>query len=255
MLEAELYPERSFIFKSDFMPPFSLQYQGGNDRKIKERFAQLCRPAFQHVELLSPSCPRIRVGFIVTLGQEGVFLRCMKGILQHLDRNQFDVFLFAHVASAKKMEKALAGTETSVIGIDHRFNTTCRHIASFGCDVINHWKVGSDILSYCLPFAKLAPVQWTSWGIEATSGMNEINYYLSSRWVEDATAQQYYTENLYLLDGLPSFQYRAPTTPPAKSRAELGLPVFWEFVRLRSIDGKIPSRSRCTLLSHSGCGP
>jgi protein O-GlcNAc transferase len=66
-------------------------------------------------------------------------------------------------------------------------------------------------------------VQCTSWSTQSTTGMMEVEYYLSSRWVEDAAAQSHYSEELFLLDELPTFQERI-SQPESVTREHLGLP-------------------------------
>jgi predicted O-linked N-acetylglucosamine transferase (SPINDLY family) len=66
-------------------------------------------------------------------------------------------------------------------------------------------------------------VQCTSWGIQVTSGIPTVDYYLSSRLVEPDEAQCHYTEKLVLADTL--LTYQRPVAPPAspKGRRHFGL--------------------------------
>ena len=79
-----------------------------------------------------------------------------------------------------------------------RFDPLVETIRDERCDVLYHWEIGTDNTNYFLPFCRLAPVQCTSWGVEVTSGIPEVDYYLSSELVEPEDAQDHYTEKLVL---------------------------------------------------------
>ena len=80
--------------------------------------------------------------------------------------------------------------------------------------MLYHWEVGSDALNYFLPFLRLAPVQCTSWGTQVTSGLAEVDYYLSSELVDTPEADAHYTERLWRLKSFPTYQRRVPLPPP-----------------------------------------
>jgi len=83
--------------------------------------------------------------------------------------------------------------------------------------------VGSDSLNYILPSLRLAPVQCTSWGIQDSSGIANLDYYLSSRWLEPDGAAAHYSERLLLLDTLLKPGREQPLPPATRSRADFGL--------------------------------
>jgi predicted O-linked N-acetylglucosamine transferase (SPINDLY family) len=79
-------------------------------------------------------------------------------------------------------------------------------------------------LNYFLPFAGLAPVQCTSWGVQVTTGLSTIDYYISSALLESADADAHYSEALVRLPCLLSYQQRTPRPDPSADRGEFGLP-------------------------------
>ena len=97
-------------------------------------------------------------------------------------------------------------------------------VASLELDVLVYPDIGMDPLSYFLAFSRLAPVQCSSLGHPVTSGIPNVDYFLSSAFMEPAGAQAHYSESLVRLEALPAFVAR-PLLPAApKSRAELDLP-------------------------------
>ena len=63
--------------------------------------------------------------------------------------------------------------------------------------------MGTDALNYFLPFLDLAPLQCTGLGKPQTSGIPNLDYFVSSSLVEPESAQENYSEKLYLMPGLP----------------------------------------------------
>lgn len=70
----------------------------------------------------------------------------------------------------------------------------------------------------------MCSIQVTSYGTHGTSGVNAVDYFLSSTYVEPANGQDYYIERLFTLNAMPTYQNRLaePTTPV--SRDEFNLP-------------------------------
>ena len=49
---------------------------------------------------------------------------------------------------------------------------------------------------------RLAPIQITAWGHSITSGIDTIDYYISSKYYENEESQKFYSEKLILQDSL-----------------------------------------------------
>ena len=102
------------------------------------------------------------------------------------------------------------------------FDGIVKTIREAQCDLIYYWEVGTDAINYFLPFFGLAPVQCTSWGVQVTSGIAQINYYLSSELVEPPDANNHYTETLLLAKTLLTYQYRTALPESVKKREDFG---------------------------------
>ena len=80
-------------------------------------------------------------------------------------------------------------------------------------------------LTYFLAFWRLAPLQLVMWGHPVTTGIDTLDYFISSTQLEDAEAGRHYTEKLLRVPGYFMPRYERPQPPgPRKSRVELGLP-------------------------------
>lgn len=91
-------------------------------------------------------------------------------------------------------------------------------------DVLVYLEVGIAPLMYCLPFARLAPVQAVLGGMPVTTGIPNMDYFLSSHDIEVEGAQENYTEKLILRERVLSVFTPPKITPPFKTREQLGLP-------------------------------
>jgi protein O-GlcNAc transferase len=199
----------SDVVSAGFYPPFAMNFHGRRTRRYKEKFAALVRP------LLKPrALPRRegkpRIGFVITQGHHNLFLRCTGGIVDRLNRDEFEIVVLASSECLGQLRDRLKNPLTTFMALSSSVESSMSALAAAHCDVLYHWEVGSDDVNYLLPFAKAAPVQCTSWGTQVTSGVHEIDYYLSSRWIERDDADDHYTERLRRLPSLPTYQHPMP---------------------------------------------
>lgn len=91
------------------------------------------------------------------------------------------------------------------------------------CDLVVHWHAGSDVLNYFLPFLPLAPHQCIGFGANGTTGIPNIDHFVSSRLFERGEgAEDDYTEQLVEFDGLTTWQARPPVAR-GTARSDFGL--------------------------------
>jgi protein O-GlcNAc transferase len=94
-------------------------------------------------------------------------------------------------------------------------------IAEAKLDILFYPDIGMDPLTYFLGFARLARTQCVGWGHGVSTGLDTIDYFISSTALEEPeNAQSHYTENLVRLSQPPTYMYR-PQTPPAESGPDL----------------------------------
>jgi predicted O-linked N-acetylglucosamine transferase (SPINDLY family) len=204
-------------------PPFNITHHGLDNRELKTKFARLFAPSFPAKRLVPLRSGKRRIGFVVTRGHEGIFLRCMAPALNVLDARWFDLAIFCSYAGLETIRTAIDRSEIELVALPEHYDSALKKISSAECDFLFHWEIATDPLNYFLAFERLSPIQLTSWGMPETSGIPTIDYYLGSRHVEADGAEQFYTERLWLLDSLLTHQRRvAPPTPA--DREHFGLP-------------------------------
>lgn len=209
-----------------FTHSFNLPHLDRGCTDVLEKFATLFAPSFAHFE--RPTWKRgekIRVGFLVTPGHEGGFLRLCSGLIDNLDPDKFEVCLIYNETTSEKYAAKFHRNDLVHVRYTWNFEQSVRTIKAAHCDVIYFWKVGADPWNFFLPMCRLAPVQCTSWSTQGTSGVSHIDYYVSWSKAELPDAQKFYTENLFLLETTPLYEpFLNDVSSCSASREELRLP-------------------------------
>jgi predicted O-linked N-acetylglucosamine transferase (SPINDLY family) len=97
-------------------------------------------------------------------------------------------------------------------------------IAESECDLLLYLDLGMKFFSYLLAHARLAPIQCITGAHPTTSGIKNIDYFLSSAEMEIASAADHYSEKLVLLATNPGSGPTPPENISEFSKASLGLP-------------------------------
>jgi CRISPR-associated protein Csy1 len=210
---------------------FYLAYQGRDDRALQRRYGELQRrvlepavPEFFAPRARRPQGERIRVGFL-----SHFFFNCTAGRyfaswVTHLDRSRFDTFVYytnEWVADDTRTIAAAAGTFRHLPG--RPLHTLAQHVAADALDVLVYPELGMHAETFTLAGLRLAPAQCAGWGHPDTTGLANVDWFISSAAMEPEDAQAHYTERLALLPGLGT-RYGVPVSSAAETRADFGIP-------------------------------
>ncbi len=206
---------------------FYLAYYGQNDRDLMTRLAKLYRFL---PDQISPSRPRRisqkrRIGFISRFfcnHSVGIFFN---PIIESLSRQgDFEVTMFS---VGPRQDETLLKTAAAC---DHHISLPidllkARQVLSEqSLDILIYTDIGMEPLTYFLAFTRLARVQCAMIGHLTTTGIPNIDYFISSELVEPKGAQDHYSETLVQLKSMPCMM-RKPSLPlKPKSRGDFGLP-------------------------------
>jgi hypothetical protein len=84
--------------------------------------------------------------------------------------------------------------------------SACKQLLlNMNLDIIVYCELGMDNFCYLLAFMKLAKYQLNTWGHSDTSGIDTIDYFMSSKYYEIKNAQDHYSEKLILCDSLCTY--------------------------------------------------
>jgi len=213
------------IVEAEAFPTISLSYHGRDQRGLKEQFARLHEPYFSDLPPPPGSglTDRKRIGILVTRIHEGMFLQSMRGIIERLSDEPWNLTVLASRVSVPKIKAGIGRGDLEFVPFGDTLCDAIEQIRAARCDLIYYWEVGTDAMNYFLPFARLAPVQATGWGSTITSGVPAVDYFLSSELVEHPGSESQYTERLWKSRTL--FRYQDRLSPvPAGARIDFGLP-------------------------------
>ncbi len=194
---------------------FELAYHNQNDRRLLERYMDLMRglsePLLQGVRqrhaAVGQAQPRhggerLRIGFLSRYFSGHSNAIAFSGLIRHLDRKSFEVVLI-HTADSKQdaVRDGLDAICERVIQLSSDFADAYQTLLSAELDILFFTDFGMNSYEFILPFLCTAPIQITGWGIPHTSGIREIDYYISVADLEPAGAEEHYTETLIRLPG------------------------------------------------------
>lgn len=210
-------------------PSFFLAYQGQDDRPLVEALARVYLRLAPELAWKAPHCARpdpldgrrIRVGVVSRYLRRHTIGKLYRGLLRELDRGRFETVLF-HFGLPDDESRAIAAEADRAVPLAGPLRTMRERVAAERLDVLLYTDVGMEPTTYFLAFARLAPVQCVSWGHPVTTGIPNVDLFISSTLVEPEGAEAHYSERLARLSTLPTC-YQPPPFDLAPDRAGFGL--------------------------------
>ena len=209
--------------KYECYPPSIITYQGRDNKSLKEKYSA------QYVKRFMPKAKRAKnikphIGFVVTHGHEGVFMKCMSGIINNISKNDFKITIVCSEPNGEKiLRPVIKSGEVNYLPIPHEIEKAASIVYNNNFDILHYWEIGTDSINYFLPYLKTANIQCTSWGWPDTSGIPHIDYYLSCENFETENSDSQYSEKLIKLKHLPVYYYIPPIPQIIKPRQHFGL--------------------------------
>lgn len=213
---------------------FYLAYHGCNDRELQEKMARLYERACPSLLYTAPHCSspareratgKIKIGFVSRFLRDHSVGKLTHGLIAKLSRTQFHVttFLVPPVKQDEIAERIRRQADNSVV-LPWDLQAARERIAEERLDVLVYPDIGMEPVTYFLAFSRLAPVQCVLPGHPVTTGIRNVDYFISSEAFEPENGGQHYSEQLVRLQTPTFAYYYKPTIPdPLKSRRQLGL--------------------------------
>ncbi len=214
------------------MTNFYFAYQDVNDLELQSLTAKMYLSACPRLGWTAPHCSappkspasRLRIGFLSSSLFEHTIGKFYRGIIEKLSPKRFEVVVVRPTQDADPIADAIGRAADRTVELPHDLFPARDIIAAQQLDLLFYPDLGMTPLTYFLAFARLAPVQCVSWGHPVTTGIPAIDYFISARSIEPPDAQSHYSEQLILLDRLPSYYLRPHHAATPFTRAELGFP-------------------------------
>ena len=215
---------------------FHLGYHAKENLEMMKNTSDLFRKMIPNISYNSKNInkqkkqKKIKIGFISEFLTGHTIGKLFGGLIKYIDRKKFDVFVF-HAPNTKKniIKNEIDKLSYKVINLKNKIKEQHAQVEKENLDIIFYPEIGMSPTIYFLAFARLAPVQIVSWGHPETTGINTIDYFLSSTLLESDNIKKKYSEKLICLSQFPLYYQPPKNLGKLKNRKELGLP---ENVRL-----------------------
>jgi predicted O-linked N-acetylglucosamine transferase (SPINDLY family) len=150
--------------------------------------------------------------------------RITNGVFDHLSRERFCVCaIFVPPVTQDKFSNAFQRKADKTVFLPNNLKEARETIAAEKFDILFYPEIGMDPFTYFLAFARLAPIQCVSFGHPVTSGISNIDYYVSAENLEPKNAEKHYSERLIRLKSPIAYYYKPDIPHSLQSRKDFGL--------------------------------
>lgn len=218
---------------------FYLAYQGFNDKTLQQQIAAIFQrtpqyniPEKNNIPEKTSSLPAVgpkayKIGFISRfLRKNHTIGKLTQGLIEHLSREHFSVLVFGIEDAALKPNLIPLPKDVPYIGLEmDSLEKAAEIIKAAQLDILYYCDIGMEPFSYFLAFSRLAPIQCVTWGHPVTTGIPNIDYFITQKDLESlAQPEAHYSEQPVVMEHMPIYYYRPKRSSPLKNRQEMGLP-------------------------------
>lgn len=147
-----------------------------------------------------------------------------KDILLHDNKNNENIYKYF----IKKFDNVFYFKKTNLEDMNKNVNKIVNNLKKNNYDIVIYPSIGMDVHNNIFANYRIAPIQITTWGHSITSGIDTIDYYISSKLYElpYKKSKNFYSEKLLLLNNMTTYypKYINISNKKMKTRKELNLP-------------------------------
>ncbi len=170
---------------------------------------------------------KIRLGIVSGhMRTHPVWDMLVKGIVAHLDRERFELFLYHTGGIADAETEWARGKADRFWQGPQPVSAWLTQLGEDRPDILFYPETGMDPVSCSLAALRLAPMQAASWGHPVTTGLPSIDLFFSGELLEGEGAGRHYREKLIRLPGTGVCTEPAPAASSLWSGAGKGVRKF-----------------------------
>ncbi len=169
----------------------------------------------------------MKVGFISSNFCNLAIGKHFRGVIANLSRELFEVYVFFGKKKSDIIAQFIEKNADKSVTLVSVLEIARKQIAECQLDILFYTDIGMDPLTYFLAFSRLAPVQCVTWGHPDTTGIPNIDYYISCEDFETEGSEAQYSEALVRMKNIPNYFYRPDSvklTDAQQIRKKVGLP-------------------------------
>ncbi len=211
---------------------FYLTYHGRNDVALQRKIAALYRRAVPSLDFTAPHCRSrtatsgrpLRVGLVSRFFYRHSVADHYAGLLRAFPREQARYTLLRVTGPEDDVSRAMDASADRVVRLSTHLAEAREQVAAAELDVLLYTDIGMDPWTYFLAFSRLATVQCATVGQPGTTGIPNVDYFISSDRLEPVCGQSHYSERLVCLRDIPHYFERSPTPAAPLDRSGIPLP-------------------------------
>ncbi len=215
-------------------PLFALAYHHRDNKQLLQLYTRMLRSCAPELNYVAPHCkvaavqPKegVRIGFASRHMHNHSVGRCYRNVMMTLAQQPgFSVTLFNIANVVDETTEPMVAAGVTITSLPKSIRAAQEVIAQAKLDILIYPDIGMDAMTHYLAMARLAPYQCCLQGHPETTGIDTIDYVISSRAYEPPHADANYGETLLCHHGIDTIF--TPPTPPDRwlSREEMGLPL------------------------------
>lgn len=212
---------------------FSLAYHNReDDKRLLEKTTSAltnnaslntCLSKFNKSHKRNSSSEKIRVGIVSDyLGNHAVGYH-FDELVKYLAKSGMEIFIFNGPKARKDHRMAKLDRNVNQYDMPASIRISREMINDKNLDIILFTEIGMSAHTYTIALAKLAPVQVAMTGHPNTTGLNTIDYFVSSALTEDEDSDKFYTEILIKFNHLTSTMKMPRLSEAKTTRSMYGL--------------------------------
>ena len=190
---------------------FSLAYHGLKDLSLQKEISSLYQKICPSLNFRAPHIddwmPGLeggapRVGFISSFFHEHTITKLNINLINGLPKSRIEVVIFSFSNIKDLWSEKIRKSEHKFVPLNKNLDLARKQISEEMLDILYFTDIGMEPLTYFLAFSRIAPIQCVTWGHPVTTGISNIDYFISSSLAEPKNADLEYSEKLLSIDGM-----------------------------------------------------
>jgi len=187
---------------------FYLHYNGKDITDLQKRYGNILTsftksiyPKYHlNIETTNSNKP-IKIGFVSSFFCEHVVTKLFKNLITKINKNKFNTFVYNLGFNVDSVTDEIKNNSNNFLQ-EANLDKLIDKIFSDKLDVLIYLDIGMVPKMQILASLRLAKIQCCAYGVPVTTGLKNIDYFLSSENMEEEFAQDHYSEKLIKLPKL-----------------------------------------------------
>lgn len=218
------------LYALNYGTNFYLAYQGKNDLKLQQMYGQFVTqvmaanyPQWAQTLPMSPVRGKIRIGYVSSCMYAHTVGMVFWGWLQKANRQDFEIYCYYVGEREDWMTELYCLSCDKFYPSFNKIIPVIQQIIADEIQILIFLDIGISPQITQVAGLRLAPVQCATWGHPVTTGLPNIDYFISADLMEPDNSIIHYSEKLITLPNI-GICYQKPMLPQSgKNKADFGL--------------------------------